>query len=374
MKEQHKAYETHLSNDNNVTPETHLCDVEHMRREQHGTSETYLNNSHGVYHGDCIQQNRSVPLVVQNQDQGCSSSLPANEDEFLNHGTKSPPRKRRVVWSGFLQKCFLDAVDELGGPDRAKPKPIFEKIVLNMHGSKLTRENVGSHLQKLRDRKKKDGELHPQISLFEPYIYNHSLADLPMQTQIQPSEQNFNNFGHGAPLSTVPSSLVGNGSNNLTSSIEELNLRPDSSRIPASGTYVTTTRVNPQVRNPFVSSMLQRRPPIGVEIGVGSNILHPHQNQNSSMCQLDRYVTTRGANNEGIQAMSTSYASNTGAQQLDRNLAPGSSSYLSTYYNGIINPEATHVIRDDGDDEFFVYLNDHQLNDKNSIDSSDPVS
>ncbi|CAE6246849.1 unnamed protein product [Arabidopsis arenosa] len=55
-----------------------------------------------------------------------------------NHG--------RVVWSHELHQKFLNAIDQLGGNEKAIPKKIH--AVMNVEG--LTRLNVATHLQKYR--------------------------------------------------------------------------------------------------------------------------------------------------------------------------------------------------------------------------------
>lgn len=57
-----------------------------------------------------------------------------------------PPRKRRRCWSSELHQRFLNALQQLGGPEVATPKQVRE--VMDEEG--LTNDEVKSHLQKYR--------------------------------------------------------------------------------------------------------------------------------------------------------------------------------------------------------------------------------
>ncbi|KAJ1404446.1 Signal transduction response regulator, receiver domain [Sesbania bispinosa] len=76
-----------------------------------------------------------------------SNQTDADESENLY---RPPTKKPRVVWTEVLHRQFVRAVTQLG-LDKAMPKRILE--VMNVPG--LTRENVGSHLQKFRLHMKK---------------------------------------------------------------------------------------------------------------------------------------------------------------------------------------------------------------------------
>ncbi|CAN6207122.1 unnamed protein product [Urochloa humidicola] len=68
----------------------------------------------------------------------------SNGAEEDTDGT-STQKKPRVQWSGQLHRKFLEAINQIG-LDKAVPKKILE--VMNMDG--LSRDSVGSHLQKYR--------------------------------------------------------------------------------------------------------------------------------------------------------------------------------------------------------------------------------
>ncbi|KAM5569852.1 protein PHOSPHATE STARVATION RESPONSE 1-like, partial [Rosa sericea] len=55
----------------------------------------------------------------------------------------------RFRWTPHLHRCFVHAVDILGGEDRATPKKILR--IMNFEG--LTMNHVKSHLQKYRNMK-----------------------------------------------------------------------------------------------------------------------------------------------------------------------------------------------------------------------------
>ncbi|GMG99972.1 hypothetical protein Nepgr_001812 [Nepenthes gracilis] len=60
-------------------------------------------------------------------------------------------KKRRIRWGKELHGKFVEAVNLLGGVDKAVPKEILE----SMNVREVTRESVASHLQKYRNASKK---------------------------------------------------------------------------------------------------------------------------------------------------------------------------------------------------------------------------
>ncbi|PRQ30713.1 putative transcription factor MYB-HB-like family [Rosa chinensis] len=55
----------------------------------------------------------------------------------------------RIHWTPDLHRCFVHAVDILGGADRATPKKILR--IMNVKG--LTMNHIKSHLQMYRNMK-----------------------------------------------------------------------------------------------------------------------------------------------------------------------------------------------------------------------------
>ncbi|MED6159169.1 transcription factor [Stylosanthes scabra] len=77
------------------------------------------------------------------------SSAPAGSKNNSNNNNKEDKdgqRKQRRCWSQELHKRFLQALQQLGGPDSATPKQIRE--LMKVDG--LTNDEVKSHLQKYR--------------------------------------------------------------------------------------------------------------------------------------------------------------------------------------------------------------------------------
>ncbi|KAG9455955.1 hypothetical protein H6P81_000463 [Aristolochia fimbriata] len=93
-------------------------------------------------------QSTTSKLTRRNRDQ-CKE----NEEDTYSYSDEdcSAHKKQRVSWKSELHAKFCDAIELLGGVDKAVPKKILDVMGV----PDLTRENIASHLQKYRTALKK---------------------------------------------------------------------------------------------------------------------------------------------------------------------------------------------------------------------------
>ncbi|KAL6197646.1 hypothetical protein ACLB2K_033252 [Fragaria x ananassa] len=119
-------------------------------------SSSSLDNGEVVYSpsyssfGD--QADQAMRTAAQRMRVQCTS-LPAQQMSLMKPSATVRPYVRskvpRLRWSSDLHRCFVHAVERLGGEDRATPKLIMQ--IMNVKG--LTISHVKSHLQMCRSMK-----------------------------------------------------------------------------------------------------------------------------------------------------------------------------------------------------------------------------
>ncbi|KAJ0259474.1 Homeodomain-like superfamily protein [Hirschfeldia incana] len=128
-----------------------------------------------------------------------SQHHPNNNDQIKKNGGSVRPYNRsktpRLRWTPELHLCFLQAVERLGGPDRATPKLVLQ--LMNVKG--LSIAHVKSHLQMYRSKKTDDPNQGDQGFSFEHGTgYTYNLSQLPMLQSFDQGPSTSLGYGGGS--------------------------------------------------------------------------------------------------------------------------------------------------------------------------------
>ncbi|EOA27192.1 hypothetical protein CARUB_v10023302mg [Capsella rubella] len=122
-----------------------------------------------------------------------------HHDQIKKNGGSVRPYNRsktpRLRWTPELHICFLQAVERLGGPDRATPKLVLQ--LMNVKG--LSIAHVKSHLQMYRSKKTDDPNQGDQGFSFEHGAgYTYNLSQLPMLQSFDQRPSSSLGYGGGS--------------------------------------------------------------------------------------------------------------------------------------------------------------------------------
>ncbi|AEC09803.1 unnamed protein product [Arabidopsis thaliana] len=122
-----------------------------------------------------------------------------HHDQNKKNGGSVRPYNRsktpRLRWTPELHICFLQAVERLGGPDRATPKLVLQ--LMNVKG--LSIAHVKSHLQMYRSKKTDEPNEGDQGFSFEHGAgYTYNLSQLPMLQSFDQRPSSSLGYGGGS--------------------------------------------------------------------------------------------------------------------------------------------------------------------------------
>ncbi|KAK9735891.1 hypothetical protein RND81_04G235600 [Saponaria officinalis] len=117
------------------------------------------------------------------------------DEDNVESGNNPTEKKGRIKWIKERNDKFLLVVQTLGGIEKAVPKKILEL----MEDPDLTREQVASHLQKIRDNHKKKANLDQNTS--------HTSTNNSNINNNDNNNINDNNYYFNSPRLPAPSSM-----------------------------------------------------------------------------------------------------------------------------------------------------------------------